>query len=224
MILYTDKTEIFECQLNIEGASIEDTSVSLVLESKKWNLVFYGEVDDNGKCRIAIPKLDVLKEGDSGRAVLKIIAEDTQFIPFDGDFEVKTNKKVTVESIVMVGSPDNKLRESTKPKVQIANVVLHSESIKNSEPIKKATAPIVTPKVNNVTTVKKVVVSSDPKSVCINEIKIVCEKNNINSQNFNNKRPLFKKIILETLKKHKFDYKQNSTWIMESMLDFFNKN
>lgn len=224
MIFYTDKPEIFECQLNIEGASIEDAAVSLVLEAKKWNLVFYGDVDENGKCRISIPKLDVLKEGDSGRVILKVLAEDTQFIPFNDNFEIKTNKKVTVESISLLNLPKDKVQESTKPKVQIENIVL-----KNSEPIKKT---ITTPTVNKtqsdsksafVSTIKQPTTPMSVKEMCISEIKQLCETNNISSLNFNNKNTLFKKIIIETVKKHKFDYKKNSTWIMDSMLDFFVK-
>ena len=96
--LYTDKVENFKCSIDLEGASLDDTKVRLVLESGKLNLLFEGEVDSSGNCTIPINKLkNILKEGTEGMMRLEVIAEDTFFSPWEDQFTVNTNKKVTVE-------------------------------------------------------------------------------------------------------------------------------
>lgn len=96
--LYTDKVENFKCSIDLEGASLDDTKVRLVLESGKLNLLFEGEVDSSGNCTIPISKLkSILKEGTEGMMRLEVIAEDTFFSPWEDQFTVNTNKKVTVE-------------------------------------------------------------------------------------------------------------------------------
>ena len=82
MILYTDKTEVFECNVTVEGAEISDTKSRLIIESNKWNLVFYGDVDKSGKCKINIENLSILKEGEIGKIRLEIISESTVFTPW----------------------------------------------------------------------------------------------------------------------------------------------
>ena len=96
--LYTDKLENFKCSIDLEGASLAETKVRLVLESDKLNLLYEGEVDSSGNCTIPINKLkNVLKEGTEGMMRLEVIAEDTFFSPWEDQFTVNTNKKVTVE-------------------------------------------------------------------------------------------------------------------------------
>lgn len=216
MIFYTDKPEIFKCQISVEGASIDDTSVSLVLEGKKWNLVFYGNIDNSGKCSVLVPKLDVLKEGEVGKATLTVIAEDTRFIPYTGDFEVRTSKKVTIESIEISNvSSKNSVLELSKPKIRVENVIVGNGNQIQKQGINSTikSSVINVPGVINNTT----------KTLCLNEIISIIKKNNITYNNFVSKKPLFKKIIIETIKKHNIDYKQNSAWIMKNMLDFFSK-
>ena len=214
MILYTDKPEIFECKITVDGASLDDSSVSLFLEGKKWNLVFHGSIDSEGRCKVIVPKLDIFKEGEVGKATLSVIVEDSRFIPYSSDFEVRTNKKVTVES-VKIGGHDSKVSilESSKPKIRIDNIVVGHTEVKPS--IVSANKTI-----KNVQEVKKPV---DIKNLCLNEITNKFIQNNITKDNFSIKKQLFKKIISETVKRHNLDYKQNSSWIMKNMLDFFNK-
>lgn len=97
---YTDKQEVFECKLDLEGAKLTDSRARLVLESSNYNLLFYGKIDENGKCRIPVKKLkSLLAETDSGKVKLEVIAEDTYFEPWSDTYNVKTNKKVTVEVV-----------------------------------------------------------------------------------------------------------------------------
>ncbi len=130
MILYTDKTEIFECNVSVDGASIENTKARLVVEGKKWNLVFYGDVENNGKCKINIGNLSIFNEGESGKIRLEIIADDTVFTPWKDDFSIKTNKKVTVE--VLNNNSQNTTLSESKTKVAV-NVQIPKESNSQKE-------------------------------------------------------------------------------------------
>lgn len=96
--LYTDKGEDFKCNIDVEGAKLSDTQARLVLKNKDLNLLFEGKISSDGSCLIPIKKLkDVLEEGTKGDMKLEVIAEGTYFSPWEDEFEVKTNKKVTVE-------------------------------------------------------------------------------------------------------------------------------
>lgn len=96
--LYTDKQELFECSISLEGASVKNSQARLVVESDNLNLLFKGTIDSNGKCTVPIKKLkNLLEESTKGKIRLEVIAEDTYFTPWESDFEVETARKVTVE-------------------------------------------------------------------------------------------------------------------------------
>jgi len=96
--LFTDKTEIFECDINLTGASLSKTNARLVIESTDFSILFNGSVSSSGKCSIPIKKLrGLIDENTKGSIKLEIIAEDTYFIPWESDFEVEQSKRVTVE-------------------------------------------------------------------------------------------------------------------------------
>jgi len=97
---YKDKNENFECNIGIEGASLSNAKARLVLENEEFNLIFEGNIDENGKCVVPIKKLKILTEGLQGKLKLEVIVEDdTYFLPFQDNFEVGVNKKVTVEVV-----------------------------------------------------------------------------------------------------------------------------
>ena len=96
--LFTDKSELFECDIKLEGASLSKSSARLVVETSDYSLLFKGEINSNGKCEIPIRKLKgLIDENTTGNIRLEIIAEDTFFTPWESDFEVDASKKVTVE-------------------------------------------------------------------------------------------------------------------------------
>ena len=95
--LYKDKSEVFSCEIELEGANIKDTEVRLLIESDEWNLMFIGEIDKNGKVSIPIKKLPILEEGTKGKIKMEVIAEGTVFVPWEDEFEVKLSKKVMVK-------------------------------------------------------------------------------------------------------------------------------
>ena len=123
--LYTDKQEIFECDLFLEGASLTDSSARIIVETKDLILLFEGEIDKKGNCKVPIRKLKGLLDEDTiGNIKLEVIAEDTLIEPWQSEFVVSTSKKITVE--VKEQSNKKQLKEvSNKPKVKISNVKNH---------------------------------------------------------------------------------------------------
>jgi len=96
--LFTDKSELFECDIKLEGASLSKSSARLVVETSDYSLMFNGIINSGGKCEIPIRKLKgLIDENTSGNIRLEVIAEDTFFTPWESDFEVDASKKVTVE-------------------------------------------------------------------------------------------------------------------------------
>ena len=127
--LYTDKQEIFECDLFLEGAELKDSSARILVETKDLILLFPGTIDEKGNCKVPIKKLKgLLGEDTTGNIKLEVIAEDTLIEPWQSDFVVSTSKKVTVE--VKGQSNKKQLKEvSSKPKVKISNIKNHFNPI-----------------------------------------------------------------------------------------------
>ena len=96
--LFTDKNELFECNISLQGASLKKSKVRLVVETQDYSLLFKGNINSKGKCEIPIRRLKgLIDEDTTGNIRLEVIAEDTYFTPWESDFEVETSKKVTVE-------------------------------------------------------------------------------------------------------------------------------
>ena len=96
--LFTDKSELFECDIKLQGASLKKSKARLVVETQDYSLMFNGSISKGGKCEIPIRKLKgLIDEDTTGNIRLEVIAEDTFFTPWETDFEVETSKKVTVE-------------------------------------------------------------------------------------------------------------------------------
>ena len=96
--LFTDKAELFECSISLQGASLKKSKARLVVETPEYSLLFKGKISKEGKCEITIKKLKGLIDEDTkGSIRLEVIAEDTFFTPWESDFEVDASKKVTVE-------------------------------------------------------------------------------------------------------------------------------
>ena len=96
--LFTDKSELFECDIKLQGASLSKSKARLVVETSDYSLMFKGTISKRGKCEIPIRKLKgLIDEDTTGNIRLEVIAEDTFFTPWESDFEVDASKKVTVE-------------------------------------------------------------------------------------------------------------------------------
>jgi hypothetical protein len=133
--IFTDKTEVFECNIQLEGASVKKSQARLLIESNDLSLVFKGEISSDGKCKIPIKKLKgLLDENTQGNIKLEVIAEDTYFTPWESKFMVETSKKITVE-VKSQESPVNIITES-KPRI-IIDKVKTTQSIQESKHILK---------------------------------------------------------------------------------------
>ena len=117
--LFTDKSELFECDIKLEGASLSKSSARLVVETSDYSLLFKGNINSSGKCEIPIRKLKgLIDENTTGNIRLEVIAEDTYFTPWESDFEVDASKKVTVE---VKSQQIKKPIVETKVKVNVKN-------------------------------------------------------------------------------------------------------
>ena len=121
--LYSDKNNIFECDIQLEGASLTQAFARVIVEGSDLNLVFNGNITNDGNCRIEMPKLNMLKEG--GEIKLEVIADDMYFNPWNSDFELKKSKSVTVE----VKQPKDNIIKENKAKVKV--------NITNETPVTK---------------------------------------------------------------------------------------
>lgn len=94
---YSDTEKLFQCKIEIEGASIDDAVARLVLDfGNNFAYLFTGKIDKSGKCKIKVPALKhVLK--DEGKITLEVIADSMFFEPWESKFEVKKSKTVTVK-------------------------------------------------------------------------------------------------------------------------------
>jgi len=130
--LYSDKNNIFECDIQLEGASLSQAFARVIVEGKELNLIFKGEITNEGNCRIEMPKLNMLKEG--GEMKLEVIADDMYFNPWTSDFELKKSKSITVE----VKQPTKNIIKENKTKVMV--------KVSNETPVikkKKVTKPTI---------------------------------------------------------------------------------
>ena len=117
--LYTDKQEIFECNIFLEGASLTKATSRIIVETQDLKLLFEGTIDKDGNCKVPIKKLrGLLGEDTKGTMKLEVIAEDTYFIPWESGFEVDTAKKIKVE----VKQQSKPLVKSSKPKMVVREV------------------------------------------------------------------------------------------------------
>ena len=130
--LYSDKQNIFECDIQLEGASLNQAFARVIVEGNDLNLVFNGNINNDGNCRIEMPKLNMLKEG--GEMKVEVIADDMYFNPWNSDFEIKKSKNITVE----VKQPTNQIIKENKAKVNV--------KVNNEKPVvkrKKVTKPTI---------------------------------------------------------------------------------
>lgn len=123
--LYTDKPNKFNCNIDVEGTSLSNSKVRLVIETNEMSYMFNGHIENTGVCEVNIPKTkNFLPEGTKGNIKLEVIADDVYFEPWNSDFNVKTSKKVNVVVAEQVDEkPKLKVqvfeqpKETPKPKI-----------------------------------------------------------------------------------------------------------
>lgn len=150
---YTDKPILFECKIELEGASLDDTVARLVLETDSHSILFEGAVHSGGRCEIPVKKMKgILPEETTGRLRLEVIAEDTFFQPWESDFIVEQDKKMVVE----VKEP-----KTSRPKV--------TAEVKGQTSLQKAEHGLVTELKKKKITVKTLVENKKLVNQLINE-------------------------------------------------------
>jgi len=112
--LYTDKSEVFECSVSLEGASIKESKLRAILKFDDKNLMVEGKINPSGKGEIVFPKLkNISEDGQVGKMELEVIAEDAYFQPYEETFQVVASKKATVEVLS---------KKPTKPKIVVEKI------------------------------------------------------------------------------------------------------
>jgi hypothetical protein len=94
--IYRDKGEDFNCEISVEGAAIDSTTVRLLFITEEWNVFIDGTIDQNGNVSIPIKKMNLFKEGTCGTLKMEVVADNTLFVPWETEFEIKESKKVLV--------------------------------------------------------------------------------------------------------------------------------
>lgn len=166
--LFTDKTELFECNIKLEGAQLKNSQARIVVESEDIALLFKGKIDSNGKCTIPIKKLKGLLEGNSkGEIKLEVIADDTFFIPWKSEFLVEASKKLTVE----VTSQDaSMIMEAATPKIEVSGI----KEVKQTQITNKQ--DVAVPIVEHVVKIVKMLIKED-----VNLENLTIKKNRVNN-------------------------------------------
>jgi hypothetical protein len=123
--LYSDKSNKFNCNIEVDGTSLDKSKVRIVVESKDMSYMFNGSIDNQGNCEITIPKTkNFLNEGDKGKMRLEVIADDVYFEPWSSDFVIQASKNVSVVIKEQVETDKPRINvsvisepEITKPKI-----------------------------------------------------------------------------------------------------------
>jgi hypothetical protein len=95
--LLKDKNNEFQCEIKLEGANINNATARLFLEADGAEYSFKGEIDGD-KCTIPMGKLKKFANLlENGKIRLEVLADDTLFVPYESDYILEAEKKVTVE-------------------------------------------------------------------------------------------------------------------------------
>jgi len=109
--LLKDKNNEFQCEIKLEGASITNAKARLFLEADGAEYSFKGEIDGN-KCTIAMGKLSKFANLlENGKIRLEVLADDTLFVPYESDYVLEQEKKVTVEVKQQTEAPKKPMME-----------------------------------------------------------------------------------------------------------------
>jgi len=201
--LYTDKQEIFEAKIDIQGATQDDSSCRILIESDNWNLMFSGEIDNTGLVQIPIKKLKHLfKEGDTGNIKLEVIADDVYFVPWESEFEVLTQRKVVAEVKTQKSLPKNQLEE-TKVK---AKVISTSSPTKTSKKRNVMTEENKRKNIEYITQLSKIFIAE-----------------NINLKNLHNNKKKISQIINTFVSKKKIT-EENTNFIVNGLMRVLTAN
>lgn len=125
-IIQLDQHKNFQCQLKIEGASLKNSKVCIVVENDKFDLKFKGKIESDGTVNVPIGKLKgILEENTKGKLYIEVVADDTYFIPYQTEYITEVARKVEVLSVGENKKPITETfinNEPVKPKVSVTHI------------------------------------------------------------------------------------------------------
>jgi len=161
--LLKDKNNEFLCEIKLEGASTKDAKVRLFLQGDECEYAFHGKIEE-GKCIVPLGKLKKFANLlESGKIRLEVIADDTWFVPYESEYQLEQEKRVTVEVLQPGSTPSKPLVEV---KVQ--------EPVPTPRPQVKPT--IKAEKKNPITEIKKYLKENTNFNGTPNSLKSVIQK------------------------------------------------
>jgi hypothetical protein len=117
--LLKDKNNEFLCEIKLEGTSAKDAKVRLFLQGDGCEYSFDGVIEE-GKCTVPLGKLKkFVNLLESGKIRLEVIADDTWFVPYESEYQLEQEKKVTVEVFEPGSTPKKPMVE-----VKVQEVIL----------------------------------------------------------------------------------------------------
>jgi hypothetical protein len=145
--LYTDKTNKFQCTVEVQGTSLGNSQARIILETNNdMSYLFRGRLYDNGICEFNLPKLkNILSEGDKGVLKLEIIADDVHFEPWNSEFNVVSDKKVNVivQEQAIIEKPKIVVNQISldivkdEPKQQVSKIEEQKQTVQKTDEPKK---------------------------------------------------------------------------------------
>ena len=218
MLHITPQNNTIEFQLQIENASIENTSTRLIVNTGDENIITPIFIDSEGNCKGTIP----LKEewdGKSGDIKIEVITEGNYFEPFSKKVifdSIPKTPKAKIEEIIL--SPSNK---NHSPSIQ--PIIKESKNIKNKPSISKIETPKKTTKKPNSIRENKFIEKKKPIIKEQTTPKLLKPEVKINSEISNEVKSFFlenerKKIIKENKTIKTEEIKEN---IAKEAKDFF---
>jgi hypothetical protein len=138
--LFTDVDKTFSCKVDVGGVPLSECTARIILETKDFNVVFKGDINESGECNIPIKKLKgIFGENTTGNLTLEVIADTTLFEAWKSDFEVVTKKKVAVTEVKDFGvkkeqTPSISVKvEVPKPVFEVSNKFKKHRAILESQ-------------------------------------------------------------------------------------------
>lgn len=173
--LYLDKNNLFECDIQLQGASIKNSFARVILESNDYSYVFNGQIDQYGHCSVEMNKLkNIFESNETGSIKLEVVADDVYFSPWSDTYQTDLSKKidVVVKEQEEPSKPMISVSVKQQPILKETPKPVTKESVKESvkpvtkQPVKESITPKVENKPTNV--VKK---TNSDTSIKVSDIK-----------------------------------------------------
>ena len=98
---HSDRKQIFECKIKVEGANLKEASARLVLQDENVNRTYDGKIDVLGKCQVALPPLDNFRNS-KGKATVEVRVKDIIFERYRDEYLIEESQ-VVVNEVKVIG-------------------------------------------------------------------------------------------------------------------------